>query len=155
MKALQVFVPETPVPPMVEHNLLQELSVLVGQEMRDDFDVAKVVELGVDTGMLERLVDAGLSRGELEFVIPAAHPVPSHQEGTDAEHRGVRTGRARGQAAVVGGRELFGDKDAAAQWLRKPLHRFEGKSPLDMAHTEPGARLVEQLIAQANEGYAA
>lgn len=154
MKALQVFVPETPVPPMVEHNLLQELSVLVGQEMRDDFDVAKVVELGVDTGMLERLVDAGLSRGELEFVIPPrtlSHRIKKGQTlNTEESERGVRVAKL-----LLLAEELFGDKDAAAQWLRKPLYRFEGKSPLDMAHTEPGARLVEQLIAQANEGYAA
>jgi putative toxin-antitoxin system antitoxin component (TIGR02293 family) len=47
---------------------------------------------------------------------------------------------------------VFGNADKARMWLEEPKRRFEDRSPLDMLRTETGARLVEELLIQIDEG---
>lgn len=48
--------------------------------------------------------------------------------------------------------ELFGDREKANQWLKKPKKLFEGKTPLAFAETEPGAQFVLQVIGRIEHG---
>ena len=45
-----------------------------------------------------------------------------------------------------------GDGDAARRWLRSPRPALDGRSPLDYAVTEVGAREVEDLIGRLEHG---
>jgi uncharacterized protein (DUF2384 family) len=36
--------------------------------------------------------------------------------------------------------------------MRTPKRRFRGKSPLEAIATEPGGRLVEEMLIQIDEG---
>jgi putative toxin-antitoxin system antitoxin component (TIGR02293 family) len=51
--------------------------------------------------------------------------------------------------------DVFGDVQRANRWLREPLGILDGKSPLEVARTEAGARLIEQLLAKLDWGAAA
>ena len=51
--------------------------------------------------------------------------------------------------------DVFDDVDKANRWLREPLGILDGKSPLEVARTEAGARLIEQLLAKLDWGAAA
>ena len=48
--------------------------------------------------------------------------------------------------------ELFVDGQAASDWFKRPLSALDGKSPLEMCRTEPGARAVEQLLGRIEHG---
>lgn len=48
--------------------------------------------------------------------------------------------------------EVFGDGDHAASWLRRASPRFDGSSPLELARTEHGGRVVEEALTQITEG---
>lgn len=49
--------------------------------------------------------------------------------------------------------ELFeGDAAAARHWLKRPAPSLGGLTPLDAAETEVGARAVEQLLGQLQQG---
>jgi putative toxin-antitoxin system antitoxin component (TIGR02293 family) len=48
--------------------------------------------------------------------------------------------------------EVFGDIDAARHWFKAPLRTLHGKSPLDYAETEPGAREVEDILGRLEHG---
>lgn len=48
--------------------------------------------------------------------------------------------------------ELFGDADAAAQWLCTPAPALNGETPMDHATTEFGARDVTRLIGRLEHG---
>ena len=49
--------------------------------------------------------------------------------------------------------ELFeGDAEGARRWLRTPQRGLGGAVPLELASTEIGARLVENLIGQLEHG---
>jgi putative toxin-antitoxin system antitoxin component (TIGR02293 family) len=51
--------------------------------------------------------------------------------------------------------DVFGDVERANRWLCEPLGILDGKSPLEVARTEAGARLIEQLLAKLEWGAAA
>jgi putative toxin-antitoxin system antitoxin component (TIGR02293 family) len=42
----------------------------------------------------------------------------------------------------------FGTKGIAHFWLNQPLHALGGRTPLDFARTEPGARQVEVVLGR-------
>ena len=45
---------------------------------------------------------------------------------------------------------LFRSK--ALSWMRQTKKRFQGETPMAMLQTEAGARLVEQMLIQIDEG---
>jgi putative toxin-antitoxin system antitoxin component (TIGR02293 family) len=51
--------------------------------------------------------------------------------------------------------DVFGDVARANRWLREELGILDRKSPLQVARTEAGARLIEQLLAKLDWGAAA
>ena len=50
--------------------------------------------------------------------------------------------------------EVFEDAEKADRWLRQPLNILDDRTPLEFAGTEPGARVVEQLLAKIEWGAA-
>ena len=43
---------------------------------------------------------------------------------------------------------VFGNRDKAMRWLRRPRREFGGVCPLEMMETEAAARQVEMLLRQ-------
>jgi putative toxin-antitoxin system antitoxin component (TIGR02293 family) len=51
--------------------------------------------------------------------------------------------------------EVFADREKAGTWLREPLGELSGKTPLDLATTEAGVRVIEEILARIDWGAAA
>jgi putative toxin-antitoxin system antitoxin component (TIGR02293 family) len=51
--------------------------------------------------------------------------------------------------------DVFGNTERGNQWLREPLGILRDKAPLELAQTEAGARVVEQILAKIDWGAAA
>ena len=47
---------------------------------------------------------------------------------------------------------VFASRDKALLWLRTPDDRLDNRTPLKLLVTEAGARLVESLLQQIDEG---
>jgi putative toxin-antitoxin system antitoxin component (TIGR02293 family) len=47
---------------------------------------------------------------------------------------------------------LYGSRERALNWLRKPHARLEGRTPLSLLKTDTGSRIVEELLIQIDEG---
>ncbi|GGY23336.1 antitoxin Xre/MbcA/ParS toxin-binding domain-containing protein [Paludibacterium paludis] len=128
------------------------LSKLIGHSVHSDLDVATCVAQGVEPILIDHLTREGLTRKELEFVIPArtlAHRIARKESlSRDESERGVRIANL-----LVLAEQVLGGAQAATDWLRHPLVRFGGATPLETARTEQGARLVENLLTQIDEGY--
>jgi putative toxin-antitoxin system antitoxin component (TIGR02293 family) len=127
----------------------------LGMDVFSDADLARVVHRGIHLKVLGHLGRAGFSKQEIHtFVIPArtwrhraARKEPLTMEESD---RVVRLARIQASAE-----DVFGDKPKANRWLRQPLGVLDDKSPLELAQTESGARLIEQLLAKIDWGAAA
>jgi putative toxin-antitoxin system antitoxin component (TIGR02293 family) len=48
--------------------------------------------------------------------------------------------------------DVFGEAEKANTWLREGLGILDGKSPLEIAQAEPGARVVGQILAKIDWG---
>lgn len=112
----------------------------------------QLVEAGLPTAVVARLIERGLSRDEVHRVIinprTLKHRRSKHQLlSREESERAVRTVRIISRAHAV-----LGDEQKALQWLRAPKKRFEGRAPIDMLATEPGGRMVEHMLFQIDEG---
>ena len=47
--------------------------------------------------------------------------------------------------------QIFGNEQKMTRWLKKPLRRFRGRSPLQMMESKNGLKEVEQLLIQMQE----
>jgi putative toxin-antitoxin system antitoxin component (TIGR02293 family) len=127
----------------------------LGAQVSSEADLARIVNHGIRLRVLDHVVRAGFSKQEIErFIIPARtwrHRKTKGEPLTIEESdRVVRLARIQALAE-----DVFGDVEKANRWLRESLGILDGKSPLELARTESGVRLIEQLIAKIDWGAAA
>jgi putative toxin-antitoxin system antitoxin component (TIGR02293 family) len=122
------------------------------REFATDVDLARMVNVGAPLRALEF---TRLTKPEIyELVIKdrtlrhrKQRNEPLNQDETD---RLVRLTRIQSVAE-----EVFENGEKAEIWLRQPLNILEGQTPLSFASTEPGARVIEQILAKIAWGAAA
>lgn len=124
----------------------------LGARFESELDLASLAERGLPLTTVTRMTRHGLTRDEVHSLVihrrTFKHRKSSHQRLSKEESdRAIRSARilARAQATL-------GEADAALDWMRRPKVRFEGKTPLQMMSTETGARLVEEMLVQIDEG---
>ena len=127
----------------------------LGTEVSSEADLARVVHHGIGLSVLGHVERAGFSKQEIEhFIIPARtlrHRKAKREPLTlDESDRVVRLTRIQTLAE-----DVFSDAGKANRWLREGLTILDGKSPLEVARTESGARVVEQILAKIDWGAAA
>ncbi len=128
---------------------------VLGQQVRSEADLASAVRKRLPLSALKGLASAGLSEQEIErFVIPSRtrrHRLARRQPLTVEESdRAVRLLRIQTLAE-----DTFGDKPKAGVWLRRPLVELGGETPLAIAETDTGARVIETILAKIDWGAAA
>jgi putative toxin-antitoxin system antitoxin component (TIGR02293 family) len=127
----------------------------LGSEVASEADLARIVDRGIRLAVLGYVQKAGFSKQEIErLIIPARtwrhRKVKREPLSIEESDRVVRLTRIQALAE-----DVFGDAGKANRWLREKLGILGGKSPLETARTEAGARLVEQLLAKIDWGAAA
>jgi putative toxin-antitoxin system antitoxin component (TIGR02293 family) len=120
--------------------------------LHSDVDLAAAVEKRLPATVIRSLVEGGLSDAEVYgLVVPRrtlAHRVAKREPlSRDESDKAVRVARVAALAE-----QAFGEPQRAWRWLRKAKRQFAGRTPLDMLATEAGARLVEELVMQVDDG---
>jgi putative toxin-antitoxin system antitoxin component (TIGR02293 family) len=123
--------------------------------IHSDEDLVALVERRLPASAVQALVASGLSDAEAYgLIVPRrtlahrrAKREPLSREESD---KAVRVARITSLAE-----QAFGEPDRAWRWMRKPKRRFQGRTPIEMLATEAGARLVEEMIYQVDDGVAA
>jgi putative toxin-antitoxin system antitoxin component (TIGR02293 family) len=129
---------------------------ILGREIASEADLARLVRRRMPLRALSYLkARSGFSDQEISrFVIPERtqrHRKAKRQPLTiDESDRVVRLTRIQSMAE-----DVFGDADKANRWLREKLGILDGNPPLELAQTESGARVVEQILAKIDWGAAA
>lgn len=117
-----------------------------------DSEALQIVERRLPTSVIQRLVDLGLQRSEIDStVIPLRtlqHRRSRKEKLTIQESdRVLRLLRALSQAESV-----YESRERSLAWLRTIHPRLDGRSPLSLLTTDTGSRMVEQLLIQIDEG---
>jgi putative toxin-antitoxin system antitoxin component (TIGR02293 family) len=128
---------------------------VLGAVVRSQADLALAVRNRLPLSALRGLSQAGLTEQEIEkFVIPQRtrrHRADKKQPLTvDESDRAVRLMRVQSLAE-----ETFANPNKANLWLRRPLMELGGETPLVVAQTEAGARVIETILGKIAWGAAA
>lgn len=128
---------------------------VLGAVVRSQADLALAVRNRLPLSALRGLSQAGLTEQEIEkFVIPQRtrrHRAEKKQPLTvDESDRAVRLMRVQALAE-----ETFQNHRKANVWLRRPLVELGGETPLGLAQTEAGARVIETILGKIAWGAAA
>jgi putative toxin-antitoxin system antitoxin component (TIGR02293 family) len=115
-------------------------------------DVLRLVEGQLTPKVIQRLMEMGLERPEIDaLIIPLRtlqHRRSKHEKlSIEESDRVIRLIRVLSAAETV-----YGSRERAFAWLRRPHPRLDGRNPLSLLRTDTGARIVEELLIQIDEG---
>jgi len=115
--------------------------------------VLGIIERQLEPPVIQRLLDMGFTRDEVHSLIIPARTLQhrrSRKERLTVEEsdRVIRTLRVLWAAEGV-----YESRERALEWLRQPNPRLGGRSPISLLKTDTGARIVEELLGQIDEGY--
>jgi putative toxin-antitoxin system antitoxin component (TIGR02293 family) len=126
-------------------------------------EILAMVERRFSPSIIDSLLGLGLERGEVHSVVLPARTLQhrrSRKELLTVEEsdRVIRLLRVLKAADAV-----YGSRERAIAWLRRPNPRLDpalrnvlfakgGRTPMSLLTTEAGARMVEELLTQIDEG---
>jgi putative toxin-antitoxin system antitoxin component (TIGR02293 family) len=135
----------------------EELNLWVaalGLNAPSQLDLIDQVEQGLPAAAFDRFSEVtGLSREALARTVRISTRTVARRREKDARldpatsERLVRLARLYAKAQGT-----IGEADLARQWMQTPRTAFAGKTPLQMAETELGAREVEDLLLRTEHG---
>jgi putative toxin-antitoxin system antitoxin component (TIGR02293 family) len=122
------------------------------RHLRSEDQMLHLVEEQLPTSSINRLLALGLTRQEIDtLVIPLRtlqHRRSRREKLTlEESDRVLRVVRLLSQAETV-----YGSRERALAWLRRANPRLKNRAPLDLMRTDTGARIVEELLLQIDEG---
>jgi len=115
-------------------------------------EMLRIVEGKFAPAVIKRLISLGLQRSEIDAaIIPLRtlqHRRSRREKLTlDESDRVLRVIRVLSLAESV-----YGSRERALAWLRRPHPRIGGRAPLSLLNTDTGSRIVEELLVQIDEG---
>lgn len=129
----------------------------LGAKPKTDFELAQIVRRGLPLQTQAIFLSHGLTKDEFHLIVIPLRTCRHRQErlrkgldellSPDESDKAVRAARVMALAERV-----FANRGKALSWMRKEKKRFEGETPMQMLQTEAGARLVEQMLIQLDEG---
>lgn len=115
-------------------------------------EVLEIVENQLEPPVIPRLLDLGLSREEVHYLVIAARTLQHRRSrrerlSVDETDRVVRVLRV-----LAAAEDVYESRERALLWLRRPHPRLENRTPISLLKTDTGARMVEELLTQIDEG---
>lgn len=129
----------------------------LGAESASDYDLAQSVRHGLALETQDSLLAHGMTRDEFHRIVI---PQRTFRHRTERRNRGLREvlspeesdKAVRAARILVLAERVFVEREKALSWMRQPKKRFHGDTPMTMLETETGARLVEQMLIQVDDG---
>jgi putative toxin-antitoxin system antitoxin component (TIGR02293 family) len=128
------------------------LEQVLGITAQSDDEILRLIENQLPLETLNLMMRNGIAREEVYSLIINPRTLKHRRSrrqplSVEESERAVRVGRILAAAQTV-----LGERDAALNWLRAPKKRFGGRTPMEMIATEVGARMVEEMLIQIDEG---
>lgn len=123
--------------------------------LKTETDLVAAIEGQLPLRAISSLIEHGLQEKEVYSLIVPRRTLQHRRArkerlSIEESDRAVRVARLTTLAEKV-----FADAEAGMRWLRAPKKRFDGRTPMEMLATETGARMVEEMLYQIDEGMAA
>ena len=129
----------------------------LGAESTNDYELAQNVRRGLALETQNSLLEHGMTRDEFHRIVI---PQRTFRHRTERRNRGLQEvlspeesdKAVRAARILVLAEQVFAEREKALSWMRQPKKRFHGDTPMTMLETETGARLVEQMLVQVDDG---
>jgi putative toxin-antitoxin system antitoxin component (TIGR02293 family) len=131
------------------HRMVEWLGV---KSAASEQEILRIVEGRLGASVIKRLLGLGLVRAEIDAAVIPSRTLQhrrSRRERLTLEEsdRVLRLVRILSTAEAV-----YGNRERALAWLRRPNPRLDGRSPISLVKTDTGSRIVEELLTQIDEG---
>lgn len=124
---------------------------VLGARVRSEVDFVHLVEEGLPTDAVDRLMELGdLSKTEMDEIIPRR--TLSHQRKRARLSPEQSDRIARAALAFTHAHETFGSRQKANRWMRQPNRALSGDTPLSLLRTGSGGHLVETILTRIAHG---
>jgi putative toxin-antitoxin system antitoxin component (TIGR02293 family) len=112
----------------------------------------RMVEGKLAPTVIKRLISLGIERSEIDAAIIPLRTL-QHRRSRRERLTVEESDRVLRMIRVVSLAEsVYESRERALAWLRTPHPRLDGRSPVSLLNTDIGARLVEELLVQIDEG---
>ncbi len=132
--------------------LTEEISEWLGEGAQSEIDLASVVRKGLPVTVSTSLIEHGLTKEEFHSIVIPARTFKHRKSRIEPLSRDESDKALRAARVLAYAERVFGSREKALSWMRQAKKRFEGETPMQMLQTEAGARLVEQMLTQVDEG---
>jgi putative toxin-antitoxin system antitoxin component (TIGR02293 family) len=131
------------------HRMVEWLGV---KSAASEQEILRIVEERLAASVIKRLLGLGLDRAEIDATVIPSRTLQhrrSRRERLTLEEsdRVLRLVRILSTVEAV-----YGNRERALGWLRRPHPRLDGRSPISLVKTDTGSRIVEELLTQIDEG---
>ncbi len=117
-----------------------------------DAEVFGLVQGGLDTSVVQLLLQLGFERKEIDAVIIHTRTL-QHRRSRGEKLTVEESDRVLGVLRTLSlTEEVYGSPERAFAWLRRANPRLDGNVPMMMLKTSVGSRMVEELLGQISEG---
>ncbi|MGA3224414.1 MAG: antitoxin Xre/MbcA/ParS toxin-binding domain-containing protein [Acidobacteriaceae bacterium] len=115
-------------------------------------DILRIVEGRLAPSVIKRLSTLGLERSEIDAVVIPSRTL-QHRRSRREKLTVEESDRVLRVIRVLSLTEsIYGSRERALDWLRKPNARLDSRTPLSLLKTDTGSRIVEELLIQIDEG---
>src|ERR1700722_15745731 len=115
-------------------------------------DILRIVEGRLAPSVIKRLSALGLERSEIDAVVIPTRTL-QHRRSRRQKLTVEESDRVLRVIRVLSLTEsIYGGRERALEWLRKPNARLDGRAPLSLLKTDTGSRIVEKLLIQIDDG---
>ena len=122
------------------------------QSSATEGEILRIVEGRLAPSVIKRLHALGLERSEIDAVVIPSRTL-QHRRSRREKLTVEESDRVLRVIRVLSLTEsIYGSRERALGWLRKPHPRLDGRSPLSLLKTDAGSRIVEELLVQIDEG---
>lgn len=124
-------------------------------DLAEQTDLAPGPAPRVKTTIVKQLVGWGYSEAEIHTLVVAKRTLARRSAAkepltVEESDKALRLGRIAMLAERV-----FGDREKAHRWMRKPKRQLAGEAPIAYLASESGARVVEDMLYRIDHGMAA
>ena len=127
----------------------------VGRKPAGGLEIAALIKKGLPPRAIDRLKTAlGLNDEEVSSTLGVSQKTISRLRSQPKKKLGVGVGDRLYRAAHIFSlaTAVFGEEEAAREWLRSPNIGLGNQVPLDLLAIEAGAREVEDLLGRIEHG---
>jgi putative toxin-antitoxin system antitoxin component (TIGR02293 family) len=115
-------------------------------------EILRIVEGRLAPSVIKRLSVLGLERAEIDAVVIPSRTL-QHRRSRREKLTVEESDRVLRVIRVLSLTEsVYGSRERALAWLRRPHPRLDGRTPLSLLKTDAGSRIVEELLIQIDEG---